>query len=136
MEKTLKERKQELVKNWEEIFEKNITEALTVKGLERFWSDDTPYEEAGCMLDNAAILEVVTALENEVIGVAVAHVSRVDKDDESETPYEVERTTDHYFFEEKFKTKEDAKQFIEMQAMATPYTIHDFRVVKVVEVDL
>ena len=138
---SLRERKEQLVNKWEEIFEQKIGDHLSIKGLSVFWSDDTSYEGAVAMLDKAALLMVVQeATDN--INVSVNGnelVIVIDRDNEEEgeedgdvrKPFEVERVPDNWFFVEKFETEDEARQFIREQAMTTPYTLKDFRVVKV-----
>ena len=135
MAKTLKERKEELKNVWESIFEKKIEEALTEKGLAKFWDENTSFDMAGNMLDKAAILESLGNLTvGDIEGVIIIEKRVCDDDtDEVTVPYEVERVADHYFYEEKFETEEDAKEFIRNTAMETEYKVSDFRVVKVCE---
>ena len=64
-QKTLKERKEELVAMWEECFERKVTDALSKEGLAVFWSNNTSYQDAGGILDIAAVLVSIGACDDD-----------------------------------------------------------------------
>lgn len=138
---TLRAKKQELVRIWEESFGKSITDALTDKGLEKYWSEETSLEVANEMLDKAALNEVLDGVLDDLIGDAlVGIVIGKGKAKEEEpcnvkngTAYKVIGKPDNYCYPDEFETIEAADEFIKNEAANSILTIKDFMVVQVVK---
>ena len=71
MAKSLKEKKEELKKAWEECFKMKIEDKLNDKGLEHFWSDDTSEEEADDLLTAGAIDMLLDDMLEDLVGVVI-----------------------------------------------------------------
>lgn len=71
MAKSLKEKKEELKKAWEECFEMKIEDKLNDKGLEHFWSDDTSEKEAAELLTAGAIDMLLDDMLDDLLGIAI-----------------------------------------------------------------
>ena len=71
MAKSLKEKKEELKKAWEECFEMKIEDKLNDKGLEHFWSDDTSEKEAADILTAGAIDMLLDDMLEDLVGIAI-----------------------------------------------------------------
>lgn len=71
MAKSLKEKKEELKKAWEECFEMKIEDKLNAKGLEHFWSDDTSEEEAADLLTAGAIDMLLDDMLDDLLGIVI-----------------------------------------------------------------
>ena len=71
MAKSLKEKKEELKKVWEECFKMKIEDKLNDKGLEHFWSDDTSEEEAADLLTAGAIDMLVDDMLDDLLGIVI-----------------------------------------------------------------
>ena len=71
MAKSLKEKKEELKKAWEECFKMKIEDKLNDKGLEHFWSDDTSEEEAADLLTAGAIDMLLDDMLEDLVGVVI-----------------------------------------------------------------
>ena len=71
MAKSLKEKKEELKKVWEECFKMKIEDKLNDKGLEHFWSDDTSEEEAADLLTAGAIDMLLDDMLDDLVGIAI-----------------------------------------------------------------
>ena len=71
MAKSLKEKKEELKKAWEECFKMKIEDKLNDKGLEHFWSDDTSEKEAADILTAGAIDMLLDDMLDDLVGIAI-----------------------------------------------------------------
>lgn len=71
MAKSLKEKKEELKKAWEECFKMKIEDKLNDKGLEHFWSDDTSEKEAAEILTAGAIDMLLDDMLDDLFGVVI-----------------------------------------------------------------
>ena len=71
MAKSLKEKKEELKKAWEECFEMKIEDKLNDKGLKHFWSDDTSEKEAADILTAGAIDMLLDDMLDNLVGIAI-----------------------------------------------------------------
>ena len=129
--KTLREMKEELKKEWEDCFDKNIEDKLNDEGLKKFWDDNTTIEEAEVMLTCAAFDDLFDGLDG-LIG-AVIFTSSGCKDNKKEVkkPFEVERTKDNYFYSESFETIKEANEYINSICLNSEFKVDDFRIVKV-----
>ena len=138
---TLKEKKQELVRIWEQCFEQEISEALTEKGLEKYWSDETSLEVANEMLDQAALNEVLVGLfseiEDNLVGAIVINKGKAKEEEpcnvKNGTAYKVIGKPDNYCYPDEFETIEAANEFIKNEAANSILTVKDFMVVQVVK---
>ena len=130
MEKSLKEKKEELKKAWEECFEMKIEDKLNNKGLEHFWSDATTVNEAEELLTGAAIGMVLDSIIESVLG--------FDKDEPCNVnngkPYRVARVEDGkitFIEDDEFETEDAAKAEIQERVSHSTHTLSDFCVIQV-----
>ena len=130
MAKSLKEKKEELKKAWEECFEMKIEDKLNDKGLGHFWSDETTFNEAEELLTGAAIGMVLDSIIESVLG--------FDKDEPCNVnngkPYRVARVEDGkitFIEDDEFETEDAAKAEIQERVNHSTHTLSDFCVIQV-----
>ena len=126
MAKSLKEKKEELKKAWEECFEMKIEDKLNDKGLEHFWDDATTFNEADELLTGAGMVIVIES----VLG--------FDKDEPCNVnngkPYRVARVEDGkitFIEDDEFETEDAAKAEIQERVNHSTHTLSDFCVIQV-----
>ena len=124
----LRKEKELLIQKWEECFHKKVTDILSESGMNKFFDDNTSITEATVMLTIPAIADALDKAESEdVVRVVIAD------EDAEEGKFTVLRTTDESLCNKRFETKEEAKDFIQEQALHTRYTVDEFKIVKVVD---
>ena len=117
MAKSLKEKKEELKKVWEECFKMKIEDKLNDKGLEHFWSDDTSEEEAADLLTAGAIDMLVDDMLDDLLGIVIIkgnpnknEKSEKKNESNSDFDYNVFDTVKHEFVSVGHKTWEIADE--------------------------
>lgn len=129
MAKSLKEKKEELKKEWEECFEMKIEDKLTEKGLKKFWDENTSIEEAEEMLTRAAIYDLVGMLED-FVGVAIIK-GNPNKNEKSGKKYRV--VGDGFTSDKTFTTIEGAENYRDEMAKTSHFTVDELDIVEVVK---
>lgn len=132
---TRKERKEQIVKDWEKNFGLKLEDELSEEGLKRFWSDDTWCHEAlGILMGatvNHALNEIIDDLDSEVVGVIV---KKEVPDEElcNCKAFKIVRKADNVMLDKEFETEQAANDYIIEQVKHSPCTVDDFIVVKVI----
>lgn len=128
-EMTLRQKKEVLVKEWEDCFGKKIEDAFTDKGISKFWNGNTSYKKAEAMLTRAALNVTLDGfLDKLLFGVVI---------EEEEVPNEIRilksyRPRSAYsFVDTVFESKEEAKEWIDKEVKTTTAVLSDFTIVKV-----
>ena len=98
MAKSLKEKKEELKKVWEECVKMKIEDKLNDKGLEHFWSDDTSEEEAADLLTAGAIDMLVDDMLDDLLGIVIIK-GNPNKNEKSEKKTESNSDFDYNVFD-------------------------------------
>ena len=122
MDNNLRNKKEEIKNNWEKIFEKKIEEFITPEGIEVFWDDKTPFEEALMMLDIAAVAYAIEGIHN---------LKKEDDDNTKTKKFQVFNLKTKSLYVNTFDSVKEAKEFIKELAMSTLFTVNDFKIVKV-----
>ena len=123
MDNDLRNKKEEFKNNWERCFEKKIETYITPEGIEDFWDDKTPLDEAILMLDIAAVTYVIESLSN--------NLKEKDDANTKANKLQVFNLKEECFYEKTFDSVNEAKEYIKEVAMSTPFTVNDFKIVKV-----
>ena len=110
MEKSLKEKKEELKKAWEECFEMKIEDKLNAKGLKHFWSDDTSEEEAADLLTAGAIDMLLDDMLDDLLGIVIIKGNPKKNERNSDFDYNVFDTVKQEFVSVGHKTWEIADE--------------------------
>lgn len=135
----LKERKEQLKKDWEKCFEMEISDLLSEEGLSKFWDCRTSVEEAEVMLTVGSIVNAFDISVDGAVGAIIIAGSSNKKTEKKEqkskddNSYRVELLDEYIMFDETFETIDEAKEFIKNEALTTEYTVDDFRIIKVYE---
>lgn len=133
----LRNKKAQLKSTWEKDNDLKLEDVLSEEGLNHFWDDETCYIEVVGMLIHATISAAFDIVKASPFAVICGVVHDEEEQDEepcnakNDTPFEVERVKDHYFYEDKFESEEAAKEFIKDICLETEHKMADFRVVKV-----
>lgn len=122
MDNNLRNKKEEIKNNWEKCFDKKVEEFITPEGIEAFWDDKTPFEEALMMLDIAAVAYAIEVVHN---------LKKEDDDNTKTKKIQVFNLKDKFLYVNTFDSVKEAKEFIKELAMSTPFTVNDFKIVKV-----
>ena len=110
MAKSLKEKKEELKKAWEECFEMKIEDKLNAKGLKHFWSDDTSEEEAADLLTAGAIDMLLDDMLDDLLGIVIIKGNPKKNERNSDFDYNVFDTVKQEFVSVGHKTWEIADE--------------------------
>ena len=110
MAKSLKEKKEELKKEWEECFKMKIEDKLNDKGLEHFWSDDTSEKEAAEILTAGAIDMLLDDMLDDLVGIAIIKGNHNKNESNSDFDYNVFDTVKQKFVSVGHKTWEIADE--------------------------
>ena len=130
MAKSLKEKKEELKKAWEECFEMKIEDKLNDKGLEHFWSDDTSEEEAAELLTAGAIDMLLDDMLDDLVGIAIIK-GNPNKNEKSGKKYRV--VGDDFTSDKTFTTIEGAENYRDEMAKTSHFTVDELDIVEVVK---
>lgn len=125
MGKSLRERKEELIKGWEECFGVELKTQVNERGFEFIWDDSTSALEVRGFLTFVAVNMCV----DDIFGAVISIKNK--KEDSDVKPFKVMRTKDNFIYREEFETEEAAKEHIKGIAMSTSYTVEDFKVIQV-----
>lgn len=137
MEKSLKEKKEELKKAWEECFEMKIEDKLNDKGLEHFWSDDTSEKEAAEILTAGAIDMLLDDMLDDLLGIVIIK-GNPNKNEKSGKKYKKSGKKyrvvgDGFTSDKTFTTIEGAENYRDEMAKASHFTVDDLEIVEVVK---
>lgn len=110
MAKSLKEKKEELKKAWEECFKMKIEDKLNDKGLEHFWSDDTSEKEAAELLTAGAIDMLLDDMLDDLLGIVIIKGNPNKNESNSDFDYNVFDTVKQKFVSVGHKTWEIADE--------------------------
>ena len=110
MAKSLKEKKEEIKKAWEECFKMKIEDKLNDKGLEHFWSDDTSEEEAADLLTAGAIDMLLDDMLDDLLGIVIIKGNHKKNESNSDFDYNVFDTVKQEFVSVGHKTWEIADE--------------------------
>lgn len=130
MAKSLKEKKEELKKEWEECFKMKIEDKLNDKGLEHFWSDDTSEQEAADLLTAGAIDMLLDDMLDDLVGIAIIK-GNPNKNEKSEKKYRV--VGDGFTSDKTFTTIEGAENYRDEMAKTSHFTVDELDIVEVVK---
>lgn len=130
MAKSLKEKKEELKKAWEECFEMKIEDKLNDKGLEHFWSDDTSEKEAAELLTAGAIDMLLDDMLDDLLGIAIIK-GNPNKNEKSGKKYRV--VGDGFTSDKTFTTIEGAENYRDEMAKTSHFTVDELDIVEVVK---
>lgn len=130
MAKSLKEKKEELKKAWEECFEMKIEDKLSDKGLKHFWSDDTSEKEAAELLTAGAIDMVLDDMLEDLVGIAII-MGNTNKNEKRGKKYRV--VGDGFTSDKTFTTIEGAENYRDEMAKASHFTVDELDIVEVVK---
>ncbi len=130
MEKSLKEKKEELKKAWEECFKMKIEDKLNDKGLEHFWSDDTSEEEAADLLTAGAIDMLLDDMLDDLLGIVIIK-GNPNKNEKSGKKYRV--VGDGFTSDKTFTTIEGAENYRDEMAKTSHFTVDELDIVEVVK---
>ena len=130
MAKSLKEKKEELKKVWEECFEMKIEDKLNDKGLEHFWSDDTSEKEAADILTAGAIDMLLDDMLEDLVGIAIIK-GNPNKNEKSGKKYRV--VGDGFTSDKTFTTIEGAENYRDEMAKTSHFTVDELDIVEVVK---
>ena len=138
-----KVKKDKLVKRIKECFGKELSDVFTEKGVEKFYDPNTSVEFAEGMLDRAAIHlavgETLGTLFSVVFGDAVEVLTEEELEAENEDlgfgdtseEFQVYNSSSRVMYGSIFDSYEDAKRFVEEEALNSSYMLSDFKIVKV-----
>ena len=129
MAKSLKEKKEELKKAWEECFKMKIEDKLNDKGLEHFWSDDTSEEEAAELLTAGAIDMLLDDMLDDLVGIATIKGNH--NKNERRGRYRV--VGDGFKSDKTFTTIEGAENYRDEMAKTSHFTVDELDIVEVVK---
>ena len=130
MAKSLKEKKEELKKAWEECFEMKIEDKLNDKGLEHFWSDDTSETEAAELLTAGAIDMLLDDMLDDLLGIVIIKGNH-NKNEKSGKKYRV--VGDGFTSDKTFTTIEGAENYRDEMAKTSHFTVDELDIVEVVK---
>ena len=130
MAKSLKEKKEELKKEWEECFKMKIEDKLNDKGLEHFWSDDTSEKEAAEILTAGAIDMLLDDMLDDLVGIAIIK-GNPNKNEKSGKKYRV--VGDGFTSDKTFTTIEGAENYRDEMAKTSHFTVDELDIVEVVK---
>ena len=130
MAKSLKEKKEELKKAWEECFKMKIEDKLNAKGLEHFWSDDTSEEEAADLLTAGAIDMLLDDMLEDLVGIAIIK-GNPNKNEKRGKKYRV--VGDGFTSDKTFTTIEGAENYRDEMAKTSHFTVDELDIVEVVK---
>lgn len=130
MAKSLKEKKEELKKAWEECFKMKIEDKLNDKGLEHFWSDDTSEKEAAELLTAGAIDMLLDDMLDDLLGIVIIK-GNPNKNEKSEKKYRV--VGDGFTSDKTFTTIEGAENYRDEMAKTSHFTVDELDIVEVVK---
>ena len=130
MAKSLKEKKEELKKEWEECFKMKIEDKLNDKGLEHFWSDDTSEQEAADLLTAGAIDMLLDDMLEDLVAIAIIK-GNPNKNEKSEKKYRV--VGDGFTSDKTFTTIEGAENYRDEMAKTSHFTVDELDIVEVVK---
>lgn len=123
MDNNLRNKKEELKNEWEGCFNKKIETYISPEGIEAFWDDKTPLDEVALMLDIAAVAYVIEGLSNSL--------KEKDDDNTKANKLQVFNLKEECFYKKTFDSVNEAKKYIKEVATSTPFTVDDFKIVKV-----
>ena len=129
MAKSLKEKKEELKKEWEECFKMKIEDKLNDKGLEHFWSDDTSEKEAAELLTAGAIDMLLDDMLDDLVGIAI--IKGNPNKNERRGRYRV--VGDGFKSDKTFTTIEGAESYRDEMAKTSHFTVDELDIVEVVK---
>ena len=130
MAKSLKEKKEEIKKAWEECFKMKIEDKLNDKGLEHFWSDDTSEQEAADLLTAGAIDMLLDDMLEDLVAIAIIK-GNPNKNEKSEKKYRV--VGDGFTSDKTFTTIEGAENYRDEMAKTSHFTVDELDIVEVVK---
>lgn len=145
MAKSLKERKENLVKSWEECFELKIGDVLNKAGIEKLWDDNTSIEEADEILIAAGFSLVIDEIKEgkSIFGVAIIsnYKEKLCKEGKKQETckggvrndvgkFAVLRKTDNHIYADRFFTVEGAEELIRDICMHTQLTADDLSIIQ------
>ena len=130
MAKSLKEKKEELKKAWEECFKMKIEDKLNDKGLEHFWSDDTSEQEAADLLTAGAIDMLLDDMLDDLLGIVIIK-GNPNKNEKSGKKYRV--VGDGFTSDKTFTTIEGAENYRDEMAKTSHFTVDELDIVEVVK---
>ena len=130
MAKSLKEKKEELKKAWEECFEMKIEDKLNDKGLKHFWSDDTSEKEAAELLTAGAIDMLLDDMLEDLVGIAIIK-GNTNKNEKRGKKYRV--VGDGFTSDKTFTTIEGAENYRDEMAKTSHFTVDELDIVEVVK---
>lgn len=149
MDEMLKSQKRSLVRNWEKHFDAKLEDALTDKGLEKFWSGKTSLQKADSMLTSAAInmafesfLDKLLFGAEDMAAIVIGLGGCQDEEEHDEepcnikngAPYKIARVEDGkaiFIEDDEFETEEAAKAEIQERVNHSTHTLSDFCVIQV-----
>lgn len=120
----LREKKEEIKKEWESCFEMKLEDVFTDSGLNHFWDERTSENEAADMLTAAAI----SSLIDDVISIAVIRHGKHGKPKDKNKKFSI--VVDGKVLDRKFTTPEGAENYREELAKTSKYTMDDIKVVQ------
>ena len=139
-ESYLTEKKNEIRKEWEDCFEVNMEDAINTEGIKFFYDENTSIDEATDMLTAIAIELTFGRIIDELGDIdGIAIISRKkDKPKSKETEgseckkgkFAVLEKSDGHVYADRFKTDEEANDFIKTICMNTTHTFDDFKVIQ------
>lgn len=138
----LKKAKEGLVKNWEEAMKPaKIEDCLNKAGVEKFWSDDTSYNEGFQLLIFAAANELMHGMVHDMLGdvaMAVVKVSHGEGPGSEAQPvsFKIYKESSGspnkaYFLKEEFDTYGEADDFRHKYALESRNRLDELKIVKV-----
>ena len=119
--KSLREKKEELVKEWETCFETKFDKKFNEKGKNKFWDDETDFDEAKGMLTAAGIDNLVDDLLDVIILGSVCTNKK-----SKHKRFAVLNIDEKFIYNKKFSSYEEAEKFVKEKCYKSTYTSDDF----------
>ena len=121
--KSLREKKEELVKEWETCFETKFDKKFNEKGKNKFWDDETDFDEAKDMLTAAGMDNLVNDfLDGIILGVGSMLTNKKNR----QKMFAVLNIDEKFIYSKKFSSYEEAEKFIKEKCYKSTYTRDDF----------